>query len=75
MFGLRAQSDRIFPRADEIAQRFVVGGRNVDRGEFAGPMQPGQGVTIAPIGLDPIPAAFRHARGIHDDAVFPWAVR
>ena len=71
MFGLGAQADGIFPRADEIAQRFVVGRRDVDRGELAGAMQPGERVAIAPIGLDPIAAALRHARGIDDLAVLP----
>ena len=43
----------------------------VDRGELAGAMQPGQGVAVPPISLDPITALLRHARGIHDDAGFP----
>jgi hypothetical protein len=36
MLGLRAEPDRILPRAHEIAQGLVVGRRDVDRGELAG---------------------------------------
>ena len=71
MLGLGAQADRVFARAHEITQGFIIGRRNVDRRELAGAMQPGQGVAIPPIGLDPIAAPLRHARGIDDDAVFP----
>ncbi len=71
MLGLRAQADGVFARAHEIAQRFIIGRRDVDRRELAGAMQPGQGVAVAPIGLDPIAAPFRHARRIDDDAVLP----
>jgi len=69
MLRLRAEAHGIFARAHEIAQRFVVGRRDVDRGEFAGTMQPRQGVAIVPVGLDPIAAPFRHARRIDDDAL------
>ena len=71
MFRLGAQADGIFPRAHEVAQRFIVWRGNVDRRELAGAMQPGQGVAISSIRLDPIAAPFRHARGIDDDAVLP----
>ena len=69
MLRLGAQPDRVFARAHEIPQGFIIGHRNVDRRELAGAMQPGQGVTIPAIGLDPIAAPFRHARGIDDDAL------
>ena len=36
MFRLRAQADRVFARAHEIAQGLIVGRRNVDRRELAG---------------------------------------
>ena len=71
MLGLGAQADRVLARAHQIPQGFILGRRNVDRRELAGAMQPGQGVAVPPIGLDPIAAPFRHARGIDDDAVFP----
>ena len=61
MFRLGAQADRIFPCPHEIAQGFIVWRGNVDRREFAGAMQPGQGVAISSIGFDPIAAPFRHA--------------
>ena len=73
MLGLRAQADPILARAHEVAQRFIVGRRNADRRELARPMQPGQGVAIPPIGLDPIAAPLRHARGIDHDAVLALA--
>lgn len=65
------QSDRIFARPNEIAEGLIVGRRDVDRGELTGAMQSGQGIAVPPINLGPIPAPLRHARGIHDDAVFP----
>ena len=71
MLGLRAQADCVFPRAHQIPQGFIVRRRDVDRREFAGAMEPSQGVAIAPVGLDPIAAPFRHALRINDDAVLP----
>ena len=70
MFRLRAQTDGVFSRTHQIAQRFIIGRRDVDSRELARAMQPGERVAIAPVGLDPIAASFRHARGIDDDAVF-----
>ena len=69
MFGLRAQADRIRSRPHEIAQRFVVGGRDVDRGELLGAMETCQSLAIVPVGFDPVATALRHTRRIHDDAV------
>lgn len=48
MLGLATEADRVFARADELAEGLIVGDRNADRGEFAGAMQPGQRVPIAP---------------------------
>ena len=56
MLGLGREADRVFARAHEITEGFIRGRRNIDRGELAGAMQPGQGVAIPPIGLDPIAA-------------------
>ncbi len=70
MFCLRAQADGIFARPDEIAQGFIVGGRDIDRRQLPCAMQAGERVAIAPVSLDPIATAFWHARGIHHDAVF-----
>jgi len=36
-------------------------------------MQPGERVAVAPVGLDPIAAALRHARRVDDHAVFALA--
>ena len=73
MFRLGAQADRVFARPHEITQGFIIGRRNVDRRELTGAMQPGQGVAIPPVGLDPVAAPRRHARGIDDDAILPLA--
>jgi len=54
MLRLNAQADRVFARAHEITEGFIIGCRNVDRRKLAGAMQPGQGVAVPPIGLDPI---------------------
>jgi hypothetical protein len=70
MLGLGAQADGIFPGANEITQRLILGRRDADRGEFARPMQPRQRLAIATIGLDPIPAPLGHAGRIDDYAVF-----
>jgi len=48
MLGLATEADRVFARADELAEGLIVGDRNADRGGFAGAMQPGQRVPIAP---------------------------
>jgi hypothetical protein len=64
MLRLGAQPDRVLARPHQIPHRFIVGGGDVDRGEFTGTMQPGQRIAIAPVGLDPIAAALGHARGI-----------
>ena len=71
---LRRQTDGVFPRAHQIAEGLVIR-RDVDRRELAGPMQPGEGVAVAPVGLDPIAAAFRHARRIDDHTVLALAVK
>ena len=36
----QAQADRVFAGTHQVAQSFIIRCRNVDRGEFAGPMQP-----------------------------------
>ena len=69
MLGLGAQADRVFARAHEIPEGFIVGRRNVDRRELAGAMQPGQGIAVTPIDRDPIAAPLGHAQGSDDDAV------
>ena len=69
MLRLRRQPDGVFPRAHQIAHRFVLVGGDVDRGELTGAMEPGERVAVAPVGLDPIAAAPRHARRIDDHAV------
>ena len=58
-------------RPHEIAQGFIVRRGDVDGRQFARTMQPSQGVAVPPIRLDPVAAAFRHARGIDHDTVFP----
>jgi hypothetical protein len=70
---LCGQADGIFAGADEIAQGFIIGRRDVDGGQLASTMQPGQSGAITSIRLDPITAPLRHARGIDDDAVFSLA--
>ena len=70
MLGLGAQADGVFARAHAITHGFIIGRWDIDRRAFAGAVQSGQGVAIAPIGRDPIAAPFGQARRIDDRAVF-----
>ena len=70
VFDLRADADGVFARAHQIPHRLVGCIGNIDRTQFAGPMQPRQHLTVPPIRLDAIPAALGNHRGTHDHAVF-----
>jgi hypothetical protein len=48
---------------------------HVDRGELARAMEPGQGVSVATIRLDPIATPFRNVRRTDDRAGLPCVVR
>src|SRR5579864_9455301 len=71
VFDLRADADRIFARAHQIPHRLVGRIGNIDRAQFAGPMQPRQHLTVPPIRLHAIPAALGDHRGTDHHAVFP----
>ena len=60
----RAQEIRadVFATAQEIARRFFLLGRDVDRRQRAGAIEDGELARIAPIGLDPIAGPPRNQR-------------
>ncbi len=69
MLRLCAEADGVFACPHQVAQRCVVDRGNVDRGEFTGAMQPCPCIATAPVRLDPIATALRHAGRSDDDAL------
>jgi hypothetical protein len=65
---LLATAPDVFPRASEIADRFVLGLGHVDGRELAGAVEPRERFGVAPIGLDAIPRAAGNLRRADDGA-------
>ena len=53
--------------ADEVTDGFLVGRRDVDRGQLPGPVELGQLVGVAPIGLDPVSGLRSPVSGLPSD--------
>jgi len=57
------------PGPDQIAHRLGIGVGHPDRGQDAGPVQPGQAQGVAAVGFDPIAGLARDQRRGHHHAV------
>ena len=63
MLALRAQVlHRRLARPHQLAHGLMARIRHPDGGQLAGPVQPGQGQGIAPVGLDPLARALGDQR-------------
>lgn len=69
LLGSRQGLGGVGPGAAQIADGFVTSLGNVDGGEFAGPMKPGQFPGVALVGFDPFTGLFGNLSGPHDDAM------
>jgi len=63
------------PGAHDVAERFLLGGRDVHGRERAGPQGKSEIAGIAPVGLDALPRALRDQRRCGHDAVLAFAVQ
>ena len=53
----------LFPRPTQVADRCIVEGRDIDRGEVPGAHEPGQLHGVPSVGFHPVARLFRNQRG------------
>ena len=60
--------ERIVPRSTQVADRFIVEGRDIDWGEVPRAHKPGQWHGVTPVGFDPVAWLFGNQGGGDDPA-------